>query len=263
LPLFFASVRKVAPSYPRRTAELYNRRRRRAICQRDRICGNPPRNLFERVHDVVKLSVENVSVARGDRTILAGLSFSVAAGEALLLTGPNGAGKTTLLRAIAGLIGLSAGAITLEGGAADRSIAEQAHYAAHSNALKGSLTVAENLAFWGTYLGGASGSDLNSAVDAALDALDLDDLADVPAAYMSAGQKRRAGLARILMAKRPLWLLDEPTVSLDSQSVEIVARLINAHTAGGGLALVATHLPLALTAPRSLTLEPLRAMEAA
>ena len=127
--------------------------------------------------------------------------------------------------------------------------------------MKASFTVRENLQFWGDYLAGeAISGDVTSA---ALERLQLAALADIPTAYLSAGQKRRAGLARILMAQRPVWLLDEPTVSLDGASVEIVAGLINEHTAGGGMAIVATHLPLALTAPRTLHLSSGRSAEAA
>ena len=198
-----------------------------------------------------------VSVARGARTIISDLSLTVAAGQAVLLTGANGAGKTTLIRAIAGFLAPSGGRIALEGAVDDREVAQHCHYVGHVNALKASLTVAENLAFWADYLaeGQQSGEASSSVLNEALVQLNLDALADIPTAYLSAGQKRRVGLARILMAKRPVWLLDEPTVSLDTASVAIVARLVNEHTASGGFALIATHLPLALTAPRTLHLK--------
>ena len=218
----------------------------------------------------VQLVLDHLSVARGTRTIISDLSLTVAAGQAVLLTGVNGAGKTTLIRAIAGLLAPSGGRIALEGadfeGASDdRELAQHCHYVGHVNALKASLTVAENLAFWADYLadGQGPGKHSRTVLDGVLQQLNLEALADIPTAYLSAGQKRRVGLARILMAKRPIWLLDEPTVSLDTASVEIVARLVNEHVASGGLALIATHLPLALTAPRTLHLKPAREVEAA
>ncbi len=149
---------------------------------------------------------------RGGRTLFAGLSFAVGGGEALLLLGPNGAGKTTLIRTIAGLLAPAAGAIRLDGGDAERSVGEQCHYVGHLNALKSSLTVEENAAFWCRFLGGR-----RDGLDVALEAFGLAHLRDIPAAYLSAGQKRRLGLARVLLAERPVWLLDEPTVSLDQR----------------------------------------------
>lgn len=210
----------------------------------------------------MKLVLEQLSVARGARPIIAGLSFTVAAGEAVLLTGPNGAGKTTLIRSIAGLLAPSEGRIRLEGASEEFDLAQYCHYVGHINALKASLTVAENLQFWGDYYAdGQSPPRLGRAhLDRALDRLNLDALADIATAYLSAGQKRRVGLARILMAKRPVWLLDEPTVSLDSDSAGIISGLINEHTADGGMAIVATHLPLALTSPRTLHLKPFHDM---
>jgi heme exporter protein A len=208
----------------------------------------------------VKLVLEKLTVARGSRTVISNLSLEVASGEALLLTGANGSGKTTLIRSIAGLIAPQSGRIVLEGGDSDRDLAQQCHYAGHANAIKANLTVAENLEFWQNYLNGEARSDL---VGEALAQLNLESLASIPTAYLSAGQKRRVGLARILMAKRAVWLLDEPTVSLDTASVDVISKLINAHTGGGGLALIATHLPLTLTSPRTLHLTPASGAEAA
>ena len=213
----------------------------------------------------VQLVLDHVSIARGGRRIISDLSLKVSAGQALLLTGANGAGKTTLIRAIAGLLAPLSGRIALEGADGERDLAQQCHYVGHVNALKASMTVVENLQFWAAYLGdgGEPADGQASSVQAALERLNLDTLADVPAAYLSAGQKRRVGLARILTAKRPVWLLDEPTVSLDTASVEIVSRMINDHTTAGGLALIATHLPLALTAPQNLRLTSAREVEPA
>lgn len=201
----------------------------------------------------MKLVAENLTLERGARAIVRGLSVAVASGEALLLTGANGSGKTTLLRALAGLLPLAAGTIRLEGGDPERTIAEQSHAIGHLNALKGSLTAAENLAFWAQYLG-TPAPGAQTKVEAALDRLNLASLAAIPAAYLSAGQKRRLGLARLLVADRPLWLLDEPTVSLDAASTALLASIITEHVGAGGIVVAATHLPLGLSNPRELNL---------
>jgi heme exporter protein A len=200
----------------------------------------------------VHLIADNLTLERGPRTLVEGLSFAVAGGEALVLTGPNGAGKTTLLRAIAGLFSPSAGAIRLDGGAADTGVPEQCHFIGHQNGLKSALTVTENLTFWAAYLGQSA----PERVTAALERLDLAPLAAIPAGYLSAGQKRRLGLARLLVAERPVWLLDEPTVSLDAVSTGRLSAIVNAHVAGGGIAIAATHLPLGLESARELALKP-------
>ena len=205
----------------------------------------------------MQLVAEDLVVERGGRRVIDGLSFAVAAGEALVLAGANGSGKTTLLRALAGFIRPVRGAVRLEGGDGELTLAEQAHVVGHANAVKSSLTVVENTAFWGDYLGsGPPGSSaaMGERLEAALRHFGLDDLADFPAAYLSAGQKRRLGLARLLVADRPLWLLDEPTVSLDTASSERLVAAVNAHTKSGGIAVIATHLPLALESARTLQL---------
>lgn len=198
----------------------------------------------------MQLIVDRISVERGGRLILNEVSFAASAGAAVLLTGANGAGKTTLLRAIAGHLPVLSGTVRIDGGDADLSIGEQAHAIGHANAIKPSLTVGENLNFWQHYLGGGSG------ISAALATFALEPLQDYPAAYLSAGQKRRAGLARLLVAKRPLWLLDEPTSSLDAASSGLVSAAVNAHTRSGGIAIIATHLPLDLNNSRELRLTP-------
>src|SRR6185312_205291 len=161
---------------------------------------------------LMQLRAENLSCVRGGREVFTGLSFAVAGGEALVVTGRNGAGKSSLLRTIVGLVRLAAGKIVLDQGQADATIAEQAHYLGHLDAIKPSLSVGENLIFWASYLG--RGGD----VTAALEAVDLAPLADLPAAYLSAGQKRRLAIARLVAVKRPVWLLDEPTSALDATS---------------------------------------------
>jgi heme exporter protein A len=197
----------------------------------------------------MKLVVDHLTQSRGGRTLFADLSFSVAAGDVLILTGPNGTGKTTLLRTLAGLLPPDAGTVTLEGGDDERNVGEQAHLVGHANAIKAQLTVAENAAAWSAILGGIAD------IAPALAALDLAQLADIPAQFLSAGQKRRLGLARLLLAPRTLWLLDEPTVSLDMANTARIAGLIQSHAANGGMAIAATHLPLGLTGARELAMK--------
>ncbi len=188
------------------------------------------------------LSIQGVTVERDGLRVFAPVSLRVAPGAALVVRGPNGAGKTTLIRAIAGLIGVASGRIVLDGVAdEDQSVGERAHYVGHTNGIKPRMTVRENLEFWGRFLGGSI-----THVTDALDRFALSELADIPAGYLSAGQKRRAGLARLLVAHRRLWLLDEPTTSLDMASAQRVAQVVNDHLTAGGLAVVATHLPLGL-----------------
>ena len=173
----------------------------------------------------------------------------MANGQALVVTGTNGSGKSTLLRTIAGLMPPASGSIRLEGGSTETSIAEQCHHVGPLNAIKLDLTARENLAQWCGVLGVQS----TAKVDAALAQLDLEKFADMPAVVLSTGWRRRLGLARVLVAERPLWLLDEPTAALDLSASRKVSALIRAHLAGGGLAVIATHLDLDI--PGALTLE--------
>ncbi|KEJ95620.1 heme exporter protein A [Pseudosulfitobacter pseudonitzschiae] len=181
----------------------------------------------------MELNVTELSVARGGLPVLEGVSLSLAPGQALVLRGPNGSGKTTLLRTIAGLQPALAGNVT---GAEDRIA-----YAGHADGLKAMLSVSENLTFWAAVFG-------TRHVDAALAAFALEPLADRLAGTLSAGQKRRLGLARLLVTGRPIWVLDEPTVSLDADAVTLFADAVRAHLAGGGMALIATHIDLGLEA---------------
>lgn len=197
----------------------------------------------------MKLSGDKLSSVRGGRTLFADLSFAVTAGEALLVMGPNGAGKTTLLRTIAGLLQPVTGRVVMEGGASDQALGEQCHYVGHSNAVKTGLTVAENAGFWNRFLG--NGRD---GIAPALEAFGLSALRDIPAGYLSAGQKRRLGLARLLLADRPLWLLDEPTSSLDHAGQETLITAANAHLTRGGMVVAATHMPLGFARARELHL---------
>ncbi len=199
------------------------------------------------MHPAIQLIVNDLAVARGTRTIFEGLSLTLEAGEALTLVGPNGAGKTTLLRCLAGLLPAAFGSVWLNGRDGDRSIGEQCHYIGHLNGVKPALTVLENLAFFAVFLGGNQDDTAQAA-----DSLMLSDLEDVPAAFLSAGQKRRLGLARLLCAKRPVWFLDEPAVSLDRASQEILARIVSAHLAAGGIVAAATHTPLGWSDAKTL-----------
>jgi heme exporter protein A len=197
----------------------------------------------------MKLVADRLGAVRGGRTLFSALSFEAGPGEALVVTGSNGAGKTTLIRSIAGLLQPSEGSVRLEGGAADGTIGEQCHVIGHLHAVKASLTVEENAAFWCRFLGGG-----RAGVGAALDAFGLDALRDIPAGYLSTGQKRRLGLARVLLAERPIWLLDEPTASLDSAAQAVLTRIVDAHLAGGGIVVAATHAPLGFAKSRELQL---------
>jgi heme exporter protein A len=197
----------------------------------------------------MKLIADGLSAMRGGRAVFTHLSFAVASGEALVLTGPNGAGKTTLIRIIAGMLQPAGGQIRLEGGQAERSLSEECHYVGHLNGVKASLTVEANAAFWNSYLGGE-----DERVGRALATFGLAAVRDIPAAYLSAGQKRRLGLARLLLAERPVWLLDEPAVSLDASAQQALARAVDAHLAAGGLVVAATHAPLGFTRSRELQL---------
>jgi heme exporter protein A len=198
----------------------------------------------------MRLSAVDLACHRGGRDVFTGLSFAVASGEVLAVTGRNGAGKSSLLRTIVGLVRIAQGRIDLEGGEAELTIAEQAHYLGHQDALKPSLSVAENLSFWAGFLG-------PGVVDTgrALAAVGLDDLADLPAAYLSAGQRRRLSIARLMAVKRPIWLLDEPTSALDAAARERLSGLMRAHLAEGGLILAATHGGIGLDPTQELRLD--------
>jgi len=195
----------------------------------------------------MRLAVDQLACSRGGRTVFTGLSFSLSGGEAMIVTGRNGAGKSSLLRMIAGLIRIAGGRIEFAGGDGEATLAEQAHYLGHHDALKPSLSVGENLQFWTDYLGGA-----HEMVEQALQAVGLAPLAGLPAGYLSAGQRRRLSIARLIAVKRPVWLLDEPTSALDAPSQARLAELMRDHLAGGGIIVAATHGPIGLDAPREL-----------
>jgi len=190
----------------------------------------------------MRLSGIGLACVRGGREVFSGLGFALGSGEALAIVGRNGAGKSSLLRIIAGLLHPAAGTVRLEDGPeGELTLAEQAHYLGHRDALKPALTVAENLGFWRDMLGGARGE-----LAASLEACGIGHAAHLPAGYLSAGQRRRLSMARLLVAKRPLWLLDEPTSALDADGQRLVARLMGEHLAQGGMIMAATHGPLGI-----------------
>ena len=198
----------------------------------------------------MRLCAVDLACHRGGRDVFAGLSFAVSSGETLAVTGRNGAGKSSLLRSILGLARITRGSLTLEGGDPELTIPEQAHYLGHQDALKPSLSVGENLQFWANFLGAR-----DPQIRPALDAVGLEELTDLPAAYLSAGQRRRLSIARLMAVKRPIWLLDEPTSTLDTNAQSRLTRLMQTHLSEGGLILAATHGPIGLGAVRELRLE--------
>ena len=191
----------------------------------------------------MRLSGRDLRCVRGGREVFSGLDFEASSGEALAVTGANGSGKTSLLRLIAGLLMGAGGSIDLQGGEPELTLPEQAHYLGHRDALKPALSVAENLTFWRDFLGG-------DAEDAGLclASVALDHAAHLPAAYLSAGQRRRLSIARLLTVRRPVWLLDEPTSALDAAGQHLFAGLMRDHLARGGIIVAATHAPLGIEA---------------
>ncbi|WP_375552049.1 MULTISPECIES: heme ABC exporter ATP-binding protein CcmA [Rhodophyticola] len=187
------------------------------------------------------MTVTDLACARGSLQVLAGVSFPLSPGQALILRGPNGSGKTTLLRTLAGLTPPLAGRIEAE--------PDAIAYAGHADGLKAQLSVAENLRFWAGIFGGGG-------IDDAVSAFDLAELLDRPAGELSAGQKRRLSLARLLVTGRAIWCLDEPTVSLDASNVARFAAAVGTHLAGGGSAIIATHIDLGLPQADILDISP-------
>jgi heme exporter protein A len=197
----------------------------------------------------MRLTASELACHRGGRDVFAGVNFAVGSGEALTISGRNGAGKSSLLRTIVGLLRPAAGRLALEGGDPELSVAEQAHYLGHQDALKGSLSVAENLSFWAGFFGAPE-----IDVCKPLDEVGLAGLAALPAAYLSAGQRRRLSIARLIAVPRPIWLLDEPASTLDVAAQERLAKLMKSHLDGGGLILAAAHGPIGLDKAQELRL---------
>jgi heme exporter protein A len=198
----------------------------------------------------MRLSAVDLACRRGGRDVFSGVSFNVGAGELLAITGRNGAGKSSLLRIVAGLIRPVGGRLWLEGGGPELSIAEQVHYLGHQDPVKPSLSVLENLQFWAAFFAGGA-----IKVHDALESVDLGAIAGLPAGYLSAGQRRRLSIARLIAVKRPIWLLDEPTSTLDAAAQHRVAEFMRNHLNQGGLVLAATHSALGLSNIQELSLD--------
>ena len=195
----------------------------------------------------LRLKAENLSCERGGRLVFTNLSFELGAGELAELRGPNGAGKSSLLRLLAGLNFPSSGKLTLEGGDEEATLGEQSHYIGHCEANKPALTVRENLEFWKNFLDGGENAK-------AFSAFSLDALADDQTMLLSAGQKRRLALTRLVIAYRPIWLLDEPSIGLDAASMASLQNQIREHLNTGGMVIAATHTELGVKAARAIQL---------
>ncbi|MGF7160686.1 heme exporter protein A [Rhodoligotrophos appendicifer] len=189
---------------------------------------------------MTRLAAEQLACERGGRDVFADVSFQLHGGESLLLTGPNGSGKTTLMRALCGLSEITQGKLELRGFPGDLPIPQRSHYVGHQEAIKVAFTVTENLQFWASFLGGGN-------VALALEAFGLARLGPYSAGLLSSGQRRRLALSRLLLVKRPIWLLDEPTVGLDAASQAVLGDLLTAHLADGGMVIVSSHVDLPLT----------------
>lgn len=197
----------------------------------------------------------DLTCLRGDRLVFTGLDFTVEPGGALVLLGPNGSGKSSLLRVMAGLLRPFRGTLSWDGvPVADDPDGHRAkvHYVGHLDAVKPVLTALENLSFWAT-MGGAA--DPQARALAALERLGVPQIAEVPGRYLSAGQKRRLNLARILAAPAALWLLDEPTVALDRAAIALFEGLIAEHRAAGGMVVLSTHTDIATPGGAALHLD--------
>jgi heme exporter protein A len=197
------------------------------------------------------LEARDLACVRGGRSVFSSLSFRLEPGRLLAVTGPNGAGKSSLLRLLAGLLRPAAGRIRFEGGDEDASVI---HYLGHADALKPALTLRETVRFWGAIYRQQGRVALDDDIDEAAETAGIGHALDLPVSVLSAGQRRRAALARLLLAPRPLWLLDEPTSSLDSDGETLLGRLMEHHIARGGLIVAATHQAMPLAAHATLDL---------
>lgn len=203
----------------------------------------------------MRFEARELSARRGEDLLFRNISFTLNAGEALLVTGPNGSGKSTLLRVLAGLLAADSGtAHFIEDGKEERPAREACHYLGHKNAMKRELTVEENLSFWASFMpreGGKPAMDIEEAAET----VGLPGISHLPYGYLSAGQQRRMAMAKLLVAHRPVWILDEPTAALDAKSDEMFARLCKGHLNEGGIIVAATHQPLGIENPKSLVMK--------
>jgi heme exporter protein A len=198
----------------------------------------------------MRLIAERLSGGRGGETLFSDIDFDLGPGEAMIVTGPNGVGKSTLLRTLAGLLPSEAGGLRLEGaGDAWPTVAAACHYLGHLDAMKTALTVTENLDFWQRFIG-----EPRLDAETALQKVGLGGIGHLPFGYLSAGQKRRTAIARLLVSHRPLWLLDEPTAGLDARSETDFVALLNGHLGTGGIVVAATHQPLGINGAKGLEL---------
>lgn len=196
----------------------------------------------------ISLVVEGLSAKRGEDLIFHDISFILKAGQALIVTGANGSGKSTLLRVLAGLLASESGTVRLDGIASEIGHPrELCHYLGHRNAMKRELTVEENLSFWKSFMGDSTGGS-GTGVEEATEALGLGGISHLPFGYLSAGQQRRMAMAKLLVAYRPIWLLDEPTAALDASADRLFAALVSRHLVAGGIVVAATHQPLGVEA---------------
>lgn len=204
----------------------------------------------------MRLTAEKLAARRGEDLIFFDISFELRAGEAMVLTGRNGSGKSTLLRVIAGLLRPDRGKVGFRFGDGEepRPAREASHYLGHRNAMKQELTVRENLVFWRDFLGDAEGG-AGLSVEEAAEAVGLGSITHLPYGYLSAGQQRRFAMAKLIVAHRPVWILDEPTAALDASADEMFAGLVHAHLAKGGMAIAATHQPLGLKGTQTLVMK--------
>ena len=209
------------------------------------------------------LTAENLGVRRGEDFIFMNISFKLSDGEALVLTGRNGSGKSTLLRTVAGLLRPERGQVKIagEGIEAEMRPSEACHYLGHRNAMKTELTVSENLRFWKDFLGDFHGA-AGVAIDEAAESVGLDGITHLPFGYLSAGQQRRFAMAKLLVAWRPVWILDEPTAALDRAADDMFTDLVKGHLAKGGIVLAATHQPLGLEKAQELQMTGFAGVEA-
>jgi heme exporter protein A len=198
----------------------------------------------------MRLNAVELACRRGGRDVFSGVGFNVGPGQLLAITGRNGAGKSSLLRIVAGLIRPVGGRLWLEGSDPELGIAEQVHYLGHQDPVKPSLSVVENLEFWAAFFAGGA-----IKVHEALESVGLGAIATLPAGYLSAGQRRRLSIARLIAVKRPIWLLDEPTSTLDAAAQRRLAEFMRTHLNEGGLILAATHSALGLSSVQELSLD--------